>query len=375
MNREIDLKEEMKTKISGATMMNLTMMNSFSVWWTGVSQGQGCLSWRREQYFQIDPRLKIQTVNFSIKWKRIEWLSTKHSLKMLCDIARVSLSGFYAWKKRKKEHKTKEDREWEDLKQIENLVLVWKRKWGYRMIAMKLAQSDQFSSMNHKKVLRLMKKYNLLSKIRRKNPYKQIRKATLEHSVAPNILNREFQCQMPGEWIWPLPLPYTKLGTDITYIRFKHRWVYFSIVKDMVTGETLSHVLSMTLELTLVQDTYKQLQIEYHQDELRWAISHSDQWFHYTHPSFPNLLKEIWLIQSMSRRWNCVDNAPTESFFGHMKDELDYSHCTTFSELQTYMDEYIRYYNYDRPQWTRKKMTPVQYRNHLLEISKQKHIV
>jgi hypothetical protein len=58
-----------------------------------------------------------------------------------------------------------------------------------------------------------------------------------------------------------------------------------------------------------------------------------------------------------------------------MKDELDYSYCTTLSELQEYMDEYIAYYNNGRPQWTRKKMTPVQYRNHLLEISKQKHIV
>jgi putative transposase len=58
-----------------------------------------------------------------------------------------------------------------------------------------------------------------------------------------------------------------------------------------------------------------------------------------------------------------------------MKDELSYSHCTTFAELQAYFDQYMHYYNNERPQWTRKKMTPVAYRNHLLEISKQKHIV
>jgi uncharacterized Fe-S cluster-containing radical SAM superfamily protein len=58
-----------------------------------------------------------------------------------------------------------------------------------------------------------------------------------------------------------------------------------------------------------------------------------------------------------------------------MKDELEYTHCKTFSELQAYCNRYILYYNTQRPQWARKKMTPVQYRNHLLEISKQKHIV
>lgn len=266
------------------------------------------------------------------------------------------------------------------MKQIESLVLAWKRKWGYRTISMKLTEPSQswepsqYTPMNHKKVLRLMRTYGLLAKIRRKNPYKHIQKATQEHIIAPNLLNREFQSQISKTWA-PLPLPYTKLWTDITYIRFHHRWVYFSVVKDIVTGEALAHTLSMTLELTLVQDTYKQLANNYTNYELTWAISHSDQWFHYTHPSFPHILNQLWCIQSMSRKWNCIDNAPTESFFWHMKDELDYAHCTTFSELQSYMDEYIHYYNTNRPQWTRKKMTPVEYRNHLLEISKQKHIV
>ena len=299
---------------------------------------------------------------------------------MLCDIARVSFSGYYAWQKRKQIWITQEGREQEAMKQVETLVLRWKRKWGYRTITMKLARSSQstvassdrisLSKMNHKKVLRLMKKYNLLAKIRRGNPYKQIAKKTQEHTVVSNILNREFQCT-PKE----NGSPYSKIGTDITYIRFNQRWTYFSIVKDMVTGEALASVLSQTHELTLVQDTYAQLKEKYWWDELKWAISHSNQGFHYTHPSFPNMLEQIWLIQSMSRKWACIDNAPTESFFWHMKDELDYTHCTTFSELRQYLNTYIHYYNTDRPQWTRKKMTPVQYRNHLLAILKQKHIV
>ncbi len=71
-------------------------------------------------------------------------------------------------------------------------------------------------------------------------------------------------------------------------------------------------------------------------------------------------------IQSMSRKGNCLDNAPTESFFGHMKDEIDTRECKTFEELEKYIDMHIHYYNNERPQWTKKKMTPVEYRNHLL---------
>ncbi len=70
----------------------------------------------------------------------------------------------------------------------------------------------------------------------------------------------------------------------------------------------------------------------------------------------------------MSRRGNCLDNAPMESFFGHMKDEIDYKECDTFKDMKKKIDEYMIYYNQQRKQWTRKKMTPVQYRNHLLAI-------
>lgn len=103
-----------------------------------------------------------------------------------------------------------------------------------------------------------MRKYHLLAKVRKKNPYKQMNKKTQEHTTVSNILNREFTGN----------LPYKKTGTDITYIRWNARWVYLSIVKDMVSGEVLAHILSLTLELTLVQETYKQLGNKYHNNEL-----------------------------------------------------------------------------------------------------------
>jgi transposase InsO family protein len=78
------------------------------------------------------------------------------------------------------------------------------------------------------------------------------------------------------------------------------------------------------------------------------------------------MVKELHMVQSMSRKGNAIDNAPIESFFGHMKDELDYTSCNTFEELRLKVDEYMTYYNYKRKQWNRNKMTPVEYRNHLL---------
>ena len=95
---------------------------------------------------------------------------------------------------------------------------------------------------------------------------------------------------------------------------------------------------------------------------------HSDQGFHYTHPSFRQGLKKLGCIQSMSRKGNCIDNAPTESFFGHLKDEIDILSCETLEEVEKYLESYIFYYNNVRPQWTRKKMTPVQYKNHLIQL-------
>lgn len=206
--------------------------------------------------------------------------------------------------------------------------------------------------MNHKKVLRLMNKYDLLSVIRKKNPYAKIRKATQEHNTAKNILNRQFG------WLEA----YRKIWTDISYIKFLWKWIYLSIMKDMTTGEILSNQISDNLELWFVHDTLKDLE----KYDIKWALIHSDQWFHYTHPSFRKTVEKLGCIQSMSRRWNCIDNSPTESFFGHMKDEIDISECTTLEEVKTYMNKYIYQYNNKRPQWNRKKMTPVQYRNHLI---------
>ena len=84
-----------------------------------------------------------------------------------------------------------------------------------------------------------------------------------------------------------------------------------------------------------------------------------------TNPSYQTLLKKKWVIQSMSRKGNCLDNAPTESFFLYLKDEIDLSSCKNLKDLENAIKSYIFYYNNYRFQWNKKKMTPVQYRTHL----------
>jgi transposase InsO family protein len=211
--------------------------------------------------------------------------------------------------------------------------------------------------MNLKKIKRIMKKYHLVTRIRRKNPYKMIMKKTREHCTAPNILHREF-----GQ-----VTPYATLSTDITYLWFSGRFAYLSVVKDIATGEIVAWNLSMRLEMELVMGTLSKLKREDGIDGFADTLIHSDQGFHYTNPLYIQELKGMKMIQSMSRKGNCIDNAPIESFFGHLKDDVDCKNCKTFEELHSVIDEYMRYYNCERPQWERKKMTPVEYRNHLLE--------
>lgn len=289
----------------------------------------------------------------SSQFEIIHKLSWKHKIIMLCKIARVSVSWYYRHKSLLLKNQTKQQREEDDVKIIQSLTLKYNNRYWYRMITMIL--KSKWILWNHKKVLRMMSRYNLLSKVRKRNPYKNIAKATKKHRSFRNILNRNFS--------WKTP--FTQLWTDISYLYYNGTKSYISILKDMVSWEVISHKVSNNLWLDFVIHTIKNAS-----HKLKtWSIIQSDQWWHYTHPTYSKKLMELWVIQSMSRKWNCLDNAPTESFFWHMKDEINLKNIHSFQELEIYINKYIFHYNYYRPQWNRKKMTPVQYRNHLLNLS------
>lgn len=279
----------------------------------------------------------------------------QYSASYLCDVAGVSRSGYYRWLSGESDRAKSEQTDYEQHLLIKDVFERKHSKAGWRVIKMNLER--QAIVMNHKKIKRLMKKYGLVTRIRRSNPYKRLAKATQEHRTAPNVLKREF-----GQ-----VSPYKVLGTDITYLYDGNgqRW-YLSIVKDLASGEIVAHRVSASIGVELSLDVIAQTATVVGRKKLTGALIHSDQGFHYTHPHYIRQLAELGIVQSMSRKGNCLDNAPVESFFGHMKDELDLADCHSPGQVKTSVDRYIHDYNHHRYQWERKKMAPVEYRNHLL---------
>lgn len=267
---------------------------------------------------------------------------------MLCQIAKVSRSGYYQWFKQQ----NNPDKDYDDYLLVKEIFNKGRRKYGWRQVKMQLERQKRVV-MNHKKIIRIMRKYNLVAKIRRKNPHKTIMKKTQEHRTFENKLNRQFH----------LNVPHKIFCTDITYIPFNNRFAYLSVVKDIATGEIIAWHLLPYITMPLVLKTLEKLKP--YQD----AIIHSDQGFHYTNPEYIQKVKALEMIQSMSRKGNCIDNAPVESFFGHMKDDIDYKSCKTFEKIHQLIENYIQYYNNERAQWSKNKMTPVEYRDHLFAIA------
>lgn len=141
------------------------------------------------------------------------------------------------------------------------------------------------------------------------------------------------------------------------------------MIKDIASGEILVYELSKEMNLKLVLKTINKLKKYFNENNLEMnnILLHSDQGFQYTHSKYKRKLKNLNIIQSMSRRGNSVDNAIIETFFGHMKDEIDFKEIYSFSELERVIKEYMIYFNNNRPQWDKKKMTPIQFREYLLD--------
>ena len=266
----------------------------------------------------------------------------------MCAIAGVSRSGYYRWLK----YAGEPNKDHDDYLLVKEIFEHGKAKYGWRTIKMRLEREKQVV-MNHKKIIRIKNTYGLITRIRRKNPYKAIMKKTQEHRTFPNHLNRQFSQNIPCRFF----------GTDITYVPFNYRFAYLAIVKDIASGEIVAWQVSQYITMELVLAMMGQMK------RYPGALIHSDQGFHYTNPAYIEKVRMLEMMQSMSRKANCIDNAPIESFFGHFKDEVDYKDCGTFEELRQLVDNYIRYYNHERAQWGKKKMTPVEYRDHLLQLS------
>lgn len=211
--------------------------------------------------------------------------------------------------------------------------------------------------MNLKKIRRLMKKYGLKCPYRQPNPYRQMQRNMRTNTVFANEVNREFFKSGPRK----------VLLTDITYLFYDNKVCYLSTILDAFTREILAYKLSRNLQVEFVILTVDKLIKEYGCELDDTTIVHSDQGCHYTSKAFIKAIHENSLIQSMSRKGNCWDNAPQESFFGHMKDELHKKkdNWASFELVKKDIDDWMDYYNNDRGQWLLGKLTPSEFYNYI----------
>ncbi|SBV98897.1 IS150 conserved protein InsB [uncultured Dysgonomonas sp.] len=231
-------------------------------------------------------------------------------------------------------------------KRIVDIFEAHHKRYGYRRVYMQLLNEGYL--INHKTVQKLMAEMHLKSKVR-KVKYKSYKGEV--GRIAPNVLNRDFKAEKP----------YRKWATDVTEFKIEGKKAYLSPIIDMFNGEIISYTISDSPDLKMVMDMIKKAQNKVNiTGEL---ILHSDQGYHYQHKQYQMTLKKNGIIQSMSRKGNCLDNAVMENFFGIMKSELLYlKKFKSISEFKKELTEYIEYYNNERIKLKLKGKSPVKYR-------------
>lgn len=267
----------------------------------------------------------------------------------MCRIAKVTRSGYYRWLRGGSSTARKEMQDRLDFQ----LILEAYRYRGYDkgVMGIYMRLLHQGIRMNHKKIRRLMRKYGLSCPIRKANPYKKMLKALQCSAVADNRLNREFKkygCRKV-------------LLTDITYIPLNGgRFCYLSAILDAYTMQVLSYVLSDSLKIDFVKETCEKLIRDHGMELYPDTMIHSDQGIHYRSSVFQDFPKKAGILQSMSRKGNCWDNAPQESLFGHMKDDLHIKarKWSGLDDARQAIDDWMDYYNNDRYQMGLMKMSP-----------------
>ena len=245
------------------------------------------------------------------------------------------------------------ERDKEDLFIIKKYFDKSNQKDGIRQLEMTSPQKEGIV-MNHKKIARIKDRYDLVTKIRKHNRYRFFAKKKKEHESCPNFLEQNFK-DLKADQVY---------STDITTLKYNGKKAYFAAVKDLETreivGMSVSNKIDINLSNAAIRDALKKLNTE----KRSKLIVHSDQGFHFTHQSFRLLLAKDGVLQSMSRKGNCLDNAPIESFFGLIKDHLDLKRCKTIEEVEKAVTKVVNYYNNERPQRALKKMPPSEYRRH-----------
>ena len=238
------------------------------------------------------------------------------------------------------------DRYTTEKENIKSIFHEHKGRYGYRRITSEML--NRGFVINHKTVQRLMRSMGIKSEIR-KVRYRSYKGEV--GKIAPNLINRNFIANAPNQ----------KWATDVTQINIGSTKLYLSPILDMFNGEIVSYNISRSPNLEQIYDMLDKAFEKY--DDLGGLIIHSDQGWQYQHYGYRKRLAEHHIVQSMSRKGNCLDNAMAENFFGIMESELLYAEKFTSPEaFIKALHEYIDYYNNKRIKSRLKGKSPVQYR-------------
>jgi putative transposase len=221
-----------------------------------------------------------------------------------------------------------------------------KGRYGYRRVTAAVRQSGE--RVNHKTVQRLMGSLGLKSLVRPKK-YRSFKGEVGQ--AAPNELKRRFEANAANQkWV-----------TDVTEFNVEGKKLYLSPVLDLYNGEIVAFETAERPKFELVSTMLKKALAKLGPGEK--PMLHSDQGWQYRMPAYQRLLREREMVQSMSRKGNCLDNAAMESFFAVLKTEFFYlNKFSSAEELKTGLKRYIHYYNHDRIKLKLKGLSPVQFR-------------
>jgi len=281
-----------------------------------------------------------KTVRYTAIYRHRE----KYPIKTMCEFFQVSRSGYYDFVNRMDEP----DKDESIAREISECQQRSGKTYGYRRVKIWLERKG--IKRNPKTVLRIMRKYGLLSEIRRRKKYKQMGQ---QIHIYENKLNREFNADRPNQkWV-----------TDISYIHTAQGVLYLSIIRDLYDNSIIAHKSGTEQTVNLVLNTIKSAK---EQEKVTAEVQlHSDQGFQYTSHGYFNLTKEYGITPSMSRRGNCYDNAMAENFFSILKTEcICRQKIISIEQARQLIDEYIWFYNYERIQ-LKTKLTPLEKRRQL----------
>ena len=273
---------------------------------------------------------------------------------MLLSIAKLSKSSYYYII-------SAEDKDVHNDKIIKRITEIYDRhkgRYGYRRITTALRQLEEPLIVNHKKVKRLMSKLGLYSIQRKRRKYSSY-KGTVG-KIADNIIKQNFFAdEINKKWY-----------TDVTEFNLRGEKLYLSPILDGNNYEIVAYDIATSANLEQIK---RMLDRAFENKEnLGGMIFHSDQGWQYQHETYQKRLKEKGIIQSMSRKGNCMDNGLMENFFGILKCEMFYNQKHKYDSLESLriaIEEYIYYYNNKRIKCKLKGLTPVEFRNQSLKIA------